>query len=430
MMLSMEFWRAYEPTFAYALTRPYVQILFGARQVGKSTLVRSLLPSPDLELDFADPAQRTRYLSRPERLSEELRALLTTRSGLVTCTIDEAQNVPSVFDAVQHFHDRNSARLRVVLTGSSARRLRRTGANLLPGRAMLHRLHPLTLAERPDTAADARIRGMILPPDGPDVAPVQTASSGSPPRRPPFPAVSLLDRLTFGDLPGIAVADRVDRPALLRAYAELHLEEEIRREALVKDWGAFARFIRLAALASGEIVNYSSIAQEAGLSVPTVKNHYGLLEDLFLGFPVEAFSGSGRKVVLSTPRFLFFDLGVRHAAAGLANSTDTVLAHPGPIFEQWVGLELYRHIALNGRGKLMYLRTKGGMEIDYLVDTGDEVIPIEVKWTENPTLSDARHLTALLKDPPPRIRRGFVVCRCTRPTQLSDHVMAIPHWAL
>ena len=89
-------------------------------------------------------------------------------------------------------------------------------------------------------------------------------------------------------------------------------------------------------------------------------------------------------MVLSTPRFLFFDLGVRHAAAALTNSPDTVLAHPGPIFEHWVGQELHRRIALNGRGKLMYLRIKGGMEIDYLVDTGDEVIPIEVK-TAHPT---------------------------------------------
>src|SRR3989338_5551926 len=110
----------------------------------------------------------------------------------------------------------------------------------------------------------------------------------------------------------------------------------MRREAMVKDWPAFVRFLRLAAVESGQMVNYNKISKDAALSVPTIKSHYQLLEDMFLGFRLPAYSGSPRKNLLSTDRFLFFDLGIRHAAAGLRSSPDVVMANPGPLFEQWV----------------------------------------------------------------------------------------------
>ncbi len=127
----------------------------------------------------------------------------------------------------------------------------------------------------------------------------------------------MLTRLAYGALPGIVTADKQDRPGLLKAYAFVHLEEEIRREALVKDWGAFVRFLQLAAVESGQILNYANISQESGISQPTVKGYYQLLEDMFVGIRVPAYSKSPRKNLLSTPKFMFFDLGVRHAAAGL-----------------------------------------------------------------------------------------------------------------
>ncbi len=106
------------------------------------------------------------------------------------------------------------------------------------------------------------------------------------------------------------MAEPVDRVDLLRAFAVAYLEEEIRREALVKDWGAFLRFLELAARESGQILNYTAIARESGLSLPTVKSHYQLLEDMFIGFHIPAFSGSSRKNLLSTPRFCFFDCSI------------------------------------------------------------------------------------------------------------------------
>lgn len=403
-----------------SLAKPYVHVLFGARQTGKSTLLRALLPEADLWLDLSHPGQRSGYLARPERLVEECEALgpragRGPRARIVV--IDEVQAVPALFDAVQYLYDLDKTRFRFVLSGSSARKLRVTGANLLPGRSVLHRLYPLVLLERPASGAQ--------PEQGRGIVPLEGTLEGT-----PFPESSLLDRLVWGDLPGIALAPPGERQDLLRSYAYVYLEEELRREGLIKDWAPFSRFLRLAALESGKMINYAKVAKDAGTSGPTVKSHYQLLEDMFVGFRIDAFTGSARKQVLETPRFLFFDLGVRHAAAELSNSPDTVLANPGPVFEQWVGIELWKRLQYRGRGRLMYLRTKGGLEVDFVVDTGEHVIPVEAKWTDNPSRDDARHLTAFLAEKPDRAKRGLLVCRCPRPRQLAPNVTAVPWWAL
>jgi len=134
--------------------------------------------------------------------------------------------------------------------------------------------------------------------------------------------------------------------------------------------------------------------------------------------------------VLSTERFFFFDLGVRHAAAELELATATVRAYPGPIFEQWVGIELWKRLQYLGTGRLNYLRTKGGLEIDFIIERGSKLIPVEVKWTANPTVQDARHLLVFLEEQKNRVAAGFLVCRCKRPMQLHDRVTALPWFAL
>lgn len=177
---------------------------------------------------------------------------------------------------------------------------------------------------------------------------------------------------------------------------------------------------------SGQVVNYSSISQQAGISQHTVKSHYELLEDMFIGFRIPAFSGSARKGLLSTPRFCFFDLGVRHAAAGIVPSRDTVLADPGPIFEQWAGIELWKRLQYQQSGQISYLRTKSGAEIDFIIEQGGSITPIEVKWTDRPSLSDARHLLTFLKEQGAKSPHGYIICRCPLPMQLHPQVTALP----
>ena len=151
-----------------------------------------------------------------------------------------------------------------------------------------------------------------------------------------------------------------------------------------------------------------------------------MLEDMFIGVRVPAWSRSPRKNLLSTPKFLLFDLGVRHAAAGLDASPELVRANPGPFFEQWVGLELWKRLQYLRSGALHYLRTRDGAEVDYIVEREGKFTPVEVKWTENPTLSDARHLLTFLAEHPKQARHGFIICRCPRPLRLHDKVTALP----
>jgi len=243
---------------------------------------------------------------------------------------------------------------------------------------------------------------------------------------PRFPATDLFERLTFGELPGVAIAPRAHRADLLRTYTLVYLEEELRREALVKNWPAFARFLQLAAAESGRMINYAGISREAGVSLPTVKTYYQLLEDMFIGFRVTALSGSPRKSLLSTERFCFFDVGVRNAAAELPLETAAVRANPGPLFEQWVGIELWKRLQYLGGGKLHYLRSKAGAEVDFIVARGNRLIPIEVKWTERPTRGDARHLLTFLDEHRNRARKGWLICRCSAPLALTDRVTALP----
>jgi len=409
------FGRWVERAWAQKLKTPYVHILFGARQTGKSTLLRKLLPEADLWLDLSRPGERSEHLRNPDLLVQRCRALPRRRRP-ATVVVDEAQNVPAVFDAVQHLYDSDQRRWRFVLCGSSARKLRATGANLLPGRSLLHHLYPLVLPERPATGPPRKQK------EGASILPLP----GRAPVEPPFPAVDLIERLTFGELPGIATARRAQRAELLRAYSFVYLEEELRREALVKDWAAFARFLQLAATHAGLMINYAGIAREAGVSLPTVKSYYQLLEDIFVGFRVTAFSGSPRKSLLSTERFYFFDIGVRNAAAELPLQAVAVRANPGPLFEQWVGVELWKRLEYLGSGKLHYLRSKAGAEVDYIVARARRLVPIEVKWTERPTGDDARHLRIFLDEHPRQAQHGYIVCRCAEPLAIDDRITALP----
>lgn len=386
-------------------------------------MLRRLFPEAALWIDLSDPAQRTRYLAHPGEFIAECRAFPVGKKTHVI-VIDEAQSVPSLFDAVQSLYDSDKTRWLFVLCGSSARKLRAAGTNLLPGRSMYHHLYSLISPER--QFKDDRSKASAKVENALDL-PLRISREKS---ETVFPPVDLETKLAFGDLPGIAVAEEDDRPKLLTSYALIYLEEEIRREGLIRDWGAFTRFLQLAAHESGQMLNYSGLSREAGVSVPTIKSYYQLLEDMFIGFRVPAFSQSARKYLLSTPKFFFFDLGVRHAAAGLLPDRSVVRANPGPFFEQWVGQELWKRIGYMQRGRLFHYRSKAGAEIDFIVEIDGRFIPIEVKWTEHPRETDARHIIEFMRHIPDKARNGFVVCRCERPMQIHENILAIPYWAV
>ncbi|HOW12575.1 MAG TPA: ATP-binding protein [Rectinema sp.] len=428
--------RLYGGSFSRTISLPFVHIMFGARQTGKSTLIRSLIPSESLVFDLSNPLQRLQFAANPGQLIDIYRALPASESPHFIF-LDEVQSAPELFDAVQFLYDEekrslpDERRTHFILCGSSARRLRRTSTNLLPGRSILHHLYPLTSIEyEPD-----------FPPGFPGETLYGSRSvlpifKDEPRLVSPFPKRTLEDRLIYGDLPAMAIsyherdASADPRRELLRTYVSAYIEEELHRETQIREWGPFLRFLSLAAAESGGIVNFAGIAKESGISAPTVKAHYQLLEDMFLGFMVPAFSGSPRKTVLSTPRFFFIDLGIRNAAAGLSFTPDTLLANPGPLFEQWVGIELYKRLSYRGDAQLSYFRTAGGSEVDFIIEKEGTLYPIEVKWTENPTTKDARHLEAFLHDHRDRASHGYIVCRAPYPLAVSKTVTAIPWWML
>jgi len=402
--------RLFAPHLRTESAKPYVSLLFGARQTGKSTLLREIFPHPSLAIDFADPGARADFGRDPAVFIQSCRALPKPH-GPAVIVVDEAQLVPEIFNAVQSLYDEDKSRWRFVLCGSSARKLRKIGANLLPGRSIYHRLYPLVGAE-------------ISPGLSPN--PLLPQPVWAKPVANPFPPMDLVDRLAYGALPGILTAPTEDRSALLKSYAAIYLEEDVRREVASINLAHFARFLELAALESGQIVNYAALASKVGVTGKTIQSYYAILEDMFVGFALPAYSGSVRQGVLSTPRFYFFDLGVRHAAARIPVEPAAVLANPGPLFEQWVGIELWKRLGYLGEGKLSYFRTKTGIEVDFLVEHAQKLIPIEVKWTDRPTLSDARHLQSFLLEHPKSAVTGIIVCRCKHPLQLAPNIRAIP----
>jgi len=328
-------------------------LLLGPRQTGKTTLCRLL--SPARTIDLADEGEFLRYSKEPVRLRHELAAL----TGGGTVFIDEVQRVPALLNMVQVFLDQPGKRFRFILTGSSARKLRRGGVNLLPGRVILERLDPLTCFELPGS-------------------------------------VDLPRALQLGMLPGIHLGGS-DAVHVLGTYAEVYLREEIRAEALAKDLGAYARFLDVAALLSGQWLNYSKISSETEVPKETIRRYMGILEDTLLLFRIPAFRPRGRssRRIPQRDKMLLFDVGVRNALLSL-HDRPLSRDQQGTVFEQWLALQvLYLQRALRKGWKVSSYRTEAGAEVDLVVERRDDIVGIEIKASRNVGKSDLRGLASL-----------------------------------
>lgn len=382
--------RLLEGRIRHTIERGKSVLLLGARQTGKTTLTRQF--ESDLSILFVQPDVRQRYEKSPHLLKGEVEAIVPAVKGKRPLVIlDEVQKVPVILDVVQDMIDRGVADF--ILTGSSARKLRRGAqVNLLPGRVVAFRMDPFSLRE--------------------------------------VPAKDLAERLLYGSLPGIlAVGALPDRETDLGSYVTMYLEEEIRAEAVVRNIGDFARFLELAASESGGIVNLRKLSQEIGVSHTTIGAYYQILEDCLIAERIEPLTHSKtRKKLTKSDKYLFFDLGVRRLAAreGTKLSRDTM----GLIFEQFIGLELLRSAHTNGKGdKIRFWRDPDGPEVDWVVDADGVYTPIEVKWTENPTSADIRHLEVFLSEYK-AAGTGYLVCRVPRKAKLSDRIFALPWQAI
>jgi len=383
-------------------------LILGPRQVGKTTLVSSAVKALPARLEYSlqNPSVRLRLEKDPSLIIREARAYAHRPYVFV----DEAQKIPELFDSAQVLIDNKEASF--LFTGSSARKLRRAGVNLLPGRIVRLFLDPLLWGELGLIRA-ASIRELAI-------------KNINPPSQ-----YSFEDSLVTGSLPFIFSLPKSSRNDMLSSYAELYLEEEVRAEALVRKIGAFSRFLELAAHESGTAPNLSKLSQESGVSQPSVKEFYRILEDTLIVERIDPYIKNARKRILVASRYYFFDLGVRNALARLPLERGLINAQRGTLFEHAVVLEIIRRIrALQKPYTVHYWRTAGGAEVDCVIDTGASVIPIEIKSAKTVRLADVRGLKLFLDDYKHVASQGYVITQGERPERIDERITALPWFYL
>ncbi|MCC6623157.1 MAG: ATP-binding protein [Deltaproteobacteria bacterium] len=338
--------------------------LWGPRQTGKSSLIRHTL-RPDHSYDLLSTAAFLTLSREPWRLREEVR----TPGALVV--IDEVQKLPSLLDEVQFLIEERRAR--VLLTGSSARKLRRGGVNLLGGRARSRTLHPLVSAELGD--------------------------------------FDLLRVLSYGGLPSIALSD--EPRADLESYTTDYLREEIAHEGLTRNIPAFSRFLEVAALCNGQIINHTKVGSDAQVARTTVHEYFAILRDTLIGHDLPAWGVARRRKPTATAKFYLFDIGVARYLQGRPR-LDERSPDFGAAFEAWLFHELRAYNDYRGDGSLAFWRTSTGIEVDFILD---EAIAIEVKAARRITRSDLKGLVALGEEA--ALRRRILVCLEERPRTIE-----------
>jgi predicted AAA+ superfamily ATPase len=335
--------------------------LFGARGVGKSTFIKSFLKGQSaFVIDLLEPDLEDRYSKHPEILMQEI---LPKKDGLAWVVIDEVQKCPKLLNVAQKIMVEH--KIKFILSGSSARRLKQHGVNLLAGRALNEFMFPLTHEELGDR-------------------------------------FDLVDVLETGALPEVKAADSAEvQHAFLRAYALNYVTTEIQAEQWVKNLPPFRKFLEIAAQMNGKILNYSSIARDIGVDPNTVQGYFEIIEDTLLGFRLPAYDKSVRRQQRQAPKFYLFDTGVKRA---LDRTLDIPLKPQtsafGEAFEHFIILEIQRIASYRRKDfRYSYLLTKDDAEIDLIIDRpGQQTLLVEIKSKIQVDERDIRHLKNFQKD--------------------------------
>ena len=354
--------------------------LFGPRQTGKSSFIKNQLMNTDVAMFWTllDGRLRLKVLADPSILRQEVE-VRNLRDCIII--IDEIQKCPELLDEV-HFliEERN---IRFLLTGSSARKLRSSGVNLLGGRATQRHFHPFNFAEIGN-----------------------------------HPNYNLSYIFEHGLLPSMFLSSNIEED--LSAYVDTYLTEEIAAEGFSRNIPNFARFLTVASVSNSQLINYTNIASDSQVPVQTVKQWFQVLEDTLLGYQVESFTNTKKRKAITTSKFYFFDIGIARALRNIPtpkeNSTEF-----GEYFEHLICMELkswidYKH----PRSKLTYWRSTSNMEVDFCVD---EEIAIEVKSSSNITEKHLKGLKALREEG--IFNRYVVVCQEEHP-RIIDGIEILP----
>ena len=329
--------------------------LFGPRGTGKSTWLGMVHPEA-LVLDLLAPELERRYAARPERLRE----LVAGNPDAEIVVVDEVQKVPALLDVVHQLIEADSGQ-RFVLTGSSARKLKRAGVDLLAGRAVLRSMHPFLAAELGER-------------------------------------FDLELALRQGLLPLVWDSDRPEET--LQAYVSLYLKEEVQAEGMVRNVGNFSRFLEAVSFSQASVLNTSEVARECEVSRKTVEGYIEILEDLLLSFRLPVFTRRARRHVTAHPKFYWFDAGV-YRSVRPGGPLDRPEEIAGAALEGLVAQHLRAWIDYTDpRFSLSFWRTKSGAEVDFVIYGPEGFWAIEVKHSGNVRGKDLRGLKAFKEDYP------------------------------
>lgn len=335
--------------------------LFGPRAVGKTYLIRKQLAERSLVLNLLHSEVYLRLSENPSLLSSMIDGQQSKGNPDQIVVIDEIQKVPALLDEVHHLMEER--RIKFLLTGSSARKLKRGQANLLAGRAWTANLFPLTSNEIENFDLDHYLR--------------------------------------WGGLPGVTQSESPEEE--LHAYVNTYLYEEIQAEGLVRKLPQFSRFLKAASLTHGQLINFANIASDTGVPATTVKEYYSILEDTLLGFVVPPWTGSKKRKAIATAKFYLFDPGVAHTLCGtrsLERNSDLY----GISFEHWVAMELKAYLSYRRKHlELKFWRSTHQQEVDFVI--GEE-LAIEVKSTQRVA---PKHLSGLLALKEEQVFKKFIL---------------------
>jgi predicted AAA+ superfamily ATPase len=348
--------------------------LFGPRATGKSTLVRQQLAGKAFVVDLLDSRHYLRLSASPADLESMVAA-----SNQTLVVIDEVQRVPDLLNEVHRLIETKG--LRFLLTGSSARKLRRGQANLLAGRLWEARLFPFIRRELADFDLDRALR--------------------------------------FGTLPMVWLSAEPEEE--LDAYVHTYLTEEIKAEGLVRRLPPFSRFLRAMALSNGAMLNFTQLASDCQVPPSTVTEYVALLEDTLVGYALPAWTESKKRKAIRTAKFYFFDCGVTHFLAG-TRALDRNSDLYGKSFEQFIHGEIRAWLSYQRiKAPLAYWRSAHGDEVDFLI--GDEVA-IEVKASSRVSWRDFKGLDRLAEE---GVFKHFLLVS-QDPTELRDGARHALHW--
>ena len=336
--------------------------ILGPRGSGKSTLIKNkYLGKHSLYIDLLKPQIEDRYRMHPQFIAEQAKA----RPTLKWIIIDEVQKIPKLLDVVHHLIE--TTKIKFILSGSSARKLKRGGANLLAGRAFVFHLYPFSCIELNKK-------------------------------------FNLQNMLQWGSLPKLLNFKKdQDKKEYLTAYSLTYLKEEVQLEQMVRKISPFRKFLEIAAQMNGKIINYSKIAFDVGVDSTTVQNYYSILEDTLLGFSLMPYHISVRKSQRQSPKFYLFDTGICRTLNRTLNIPLTPQTYAyGEAFEHFIILEFMKLSEYFRKDwKFSYILTKDRVEIDLIVDRpGKKTLCIEIKSSSFITKGDVRNLNRLGPDIP------------------------------